>query len=450
MNADAHSLASAEPIQITKPTGHRWWRVMDTDIGIIPLPVFILLVLLLAAFATRGHVPGEIAMAAAIMAVCAFALGEIGKRLPLLRDLGFPAVIVTFVPSYLAYVGAIPKPFLDVVGNFFRSTNILYLFIAAVVVGSVLGMDRQVLLRGFIKIFVPLALGSAVAAVVGTTVGWALGLGPYHAFFFIVAPIMAGGIGEGAIPLTLGYAALSGEGQGVLLAQVLPAVMLGNLTAIILCGGLSFLGKRRPHLTGNGRLQPGAHEDLGDPEGEEHGVINVRDIAAAAMTAIALYLTGVLAFELFRLPAPVVMLFLAVLLKLCHGISPRLEHGSHLVYKFCLTAVAFPMLFAFGVVLTPWDKLVAGFAPANLITIVATVATLIGTGFAVARYVNLYPVEAAIVAGTHSGMGGAGDIAILTASNRMQLMPFAQIATRIGGGITVTLSLLLMTWLLSH
>jgi malate:Na+ symporter len=60
----------------------------------------------------------------------------------------------------------------------------------------------------------------------------------------------------------------------------------------------------------------------------------------------------------------------------------------------------------------------------------------------VSRRVRIHPVEGAIVAATHSGMGGAGDIAILSASNRMRLMPFAQIATRIGGGITITLALL--------
>jgi malate:Na+ symporter len=72
---------------------------------------------------------------------------------------------------------------------------------------------------------------------------------------------------------------------------------------------------------------------------------------------------------------------------------------------------------------------------------VATVATLIGTGFFVGRLVNLYPIDAAIV-NACSGQGGTGDVAILTAANRMQLMPFAQIATRIGGAITITLTLI--------
>ena len=106
--------------------------------------------------------------------------------------------------------------------------------------------------------------------------------------------------------------------------------------------------------------------------------------------------------------------------------------------------MTYPLLFAIGVALTPWDKLVAALALPNLITIVATVATLIGTGFVAGRWVRLFPIDAAIVTACHSGQGGTGDVAIRTAANRMQLMPFAQIATRIGGAITVLLTLVIL------
>jgi len=69
------------------------------------------------------------------------------------------------------------------------------------------------------------------------------------------------------------------------------------------------------------------------------------------------------------------------------------------------------------------------------------VTAMVGTGFLTARWVGLYPIEAAIVTACHSGQGGTGDVAILTAADRLELMPFAQIATRIGGAITVTLVL---------
>jgi Na+/citrate or Na+/malate symporter len=104
--------------------------------------------------------------------------------------------------------------------------------------------------------------------------------------------------------------------------------------------------------------------------------------------------------------------------------------------------VTYPLLFAIGVSLTPWDKLVAAFNIPNLITIFCTVATLMAVGAVVGRWLNMYPIEAAIINACHSGQGGTGDVAILTAANRMQLMPFAQIATRIGGAITVTLVLI--------
>lgn len=424
-----------------------WQRLMDTDIGIIPLPAYVLLLAVVAVLTWRGFLNGEIAMVIGIMTLFAFTLGEIGNRAPIIRNIGGGAVLVTFIPSYLAYKGLIPPQVVTVVSDFFKSTNVLSLFIAAVIVGSILSMDRNTLIKGFAKIFVPLAAGSVVAALVGVGVGSLLGLGAQHTLFYIVTPLMAGGVGEGAIPLSIGYSSITGDDHGAILAQILPAILVGNLTAIILAGLLNSIGKRYPHLTGNGKLQPNKFDAdivLLD-EGKTDG--NVQNVAAAAMIAVTLYLTGVLSFKYFGFPAPVVMLFLAVLLKLAKGVTPRLQTGSYTVYRFCLTAVAYPMLFAFGVVLTPWDKLVAGFAPANLITIVATVSAMVLTGFVTARWVNLHPVESAIVTGCHSGMGGAGDIAILSASNRLQLMPFAQIATRIGGGITVTLALIALATL---
>jgi malate:Na+ symporter len=70
---------------------------------------------------------------------------------------------------------------------------------------------------------------------------------------------------------------------------------------------------------------------------------------------------------------------------------------------------------------------------------------LMATGAVVGRLLNMYPIESAIINACHSGQGGTGDVAILTAANRMQLMPFAQIATRIGGAITVTIVLIILS-----
>ena len=424
-----------------------WWKLVDFRIGVVPLAIYILLAALVTFFIARdGKLASDLPTMIAVLALGGFGCAEIGKRLPVIRNLGAAAIFATFVPSYLAFAHLLPDGILKPVAEFTKASNFLYLFIAAVIVGSIFGMDRQVLIKGFIKIFVPLAVGSVVAGTVGTLVGVALGLGAYHTFFYIVIPIMAGGVGEGAIPLSIGYSEILHQEQGLLFAQVLPPIMLGSLTAILLAGALNWVGKKQPHLTGEGRLQPGVGEEL--IPGEEKAAAAAVDpaaIAAAGLTAIALYLLGIACFKLFGLPGPVAMLFIAVVVKLTRAVPPTLQLAGQTVYKFFSTAVTYPLLFAIGVSMTPWDKLVAAITPANITVIVSTVATLMATGFFVGRRLGMYPIEAAIVNATHSGQGGTGDIAILTAANRMQLMPFAQIATRIGGAITVTLTLILLS-----
>jgi Na+/citrate or Na+/malate symporter len=244
--------------------------------------------------------------------------------------------------------------------------------------------------------------------------------------------------------LSIGYSEILHLPQGELFAQVLPPVMLGSLTAIIFAGALDMVGKRLPHLTGQGRLQVGEEDEMDPVQEEIRGHVDVSHIAAAGITAITLYLLGLMCRNMFGLPAPVAMLFLAVLVKLARAVSPPLQEGAFVVYKFFSTAVTYPLLFAIGVAMTPWDKLMAAFTLANIITIVATVATLMGTGFVVGRMLKMYPIDTAIVNACHSGQGGTGDVAILTAANRMQLMPFAQIATRIGGAIVVTITLIVL------
>ncbi len=419
-----------------------WWRFVDFKIGIVPAPVFLLVLGLAAAFVAKGKVPADILMNIALLSVGGFACAELGKRIPFINQIGAAAIFATFIPSYLVFTQVLPKPLVASVTDFTKQSNFLYLFISAIIVGSILGMDRRVLVAGFVKIFIPLAAGSVAAALVGMSVGLAFGLEPRHTFFFLIVPIMAGGVGEGAIPLSVGYAQFSHAQSGALLAQILPSVMFGSLTAIMIAGVLNMLGKRYPSLTGEGQLSIGENDVPLAGENSVHPHPVLTTVAAAAVLAVALYLVGALTQALWNWPGPVTMLFITVLLKLGRVVSPDLEQGAFAVFQFFRTAVTYPLLFAIGVAMTPWDKLLGAFTIANMVTIVATVSALIGTGFLVARLIRMHPIDVAIVTACHSGQGGTGDVAILSAANRMQLMPFAQIATRIGGAITVTLALL--------
>lgn len=426
-----------------------FWSLLNYRIGIIPFPVYLVLAVLVAGFSLTGTINGEISMMIAALALGGFTCAEIGKHIPILRNVGGAALVTIFLPSLLTSAHIFPMAFVQNVTTFTTSTNFIYLYISAVVVGSILSMKRKAIIHGLLKIFVPLLVGSVIALILGATVGWVTGLGARRSLFFVIIPVMAGGVGEGAIPLSVGYAEILHQNQGQVLAQILPLVFLGNLTAIVIAGLLNNLGKRYPHLTRGTDLHADLPLAASDMNAKLSGSVrsnftsvDAATVAAGGLTAITIYLIGVWLHSFLGLPAPVGMLFMAVILKLINIVPPVLEEGISFVFRFFVVAVTYPLLFAIAIALTPWAELVAAFHPANVATIIVTVASLTASGYFIGRWLGMSPIDSAIVNATHSGLGGTGDVMILTAAERMELMPFAQVATRIGGAITITLALI--------
>ena len=94
-----------------------WWSIVDFKIGIIPLPVYLILLAVIAGFAVTGTVPSDILMAIVLLSMGGFTCAELGKRIPIIRNIGAAAIFATFIPSYLAFHHLLPASILGSVSR---------------------------------------------------------------------------------------------------------------------------------------------------------------------------------------------------------------------------------------------------------------------------------------------------------------------------------------------
>ncbi|MCM6935536.1 2-hydroxycarboxylate transporter family protein [Enterococcus faecium] len=421
-------------------------------IGFIPLSLYIILVLAYLAMTISNIVPeNDMLVSLGIMTVFAYLLEEIGKTIPILKDLGGKVLVVTFLPAFLVYKHWLPQSTVTVVSDFMNNNNFLMFFITLLVVGSIASMNRQTLVKATSRIIIILILCDVIGSLIGTGVGILLGLSAWNAYFFIVAPIMAGGVGEGAMPLSIGYAAiLSGMGQNDIFGKILPCVMLGSLVAVLLSGMLKKIGEKYPQLNGQGNLIDGDDEHLENLKGSAKPV-NIEKTLLAGVVAITIYFVAVYVEHLlksllgFSIPSPVILLVSLMGAKMLGFIPKNIEEGGNSLYGFTVRGITPPLLFGVGVAKTDWLELIEVFKnPATIVTIIVTVVAIVATAFIAAKFLKMYPVDTAIAVSCCSGQGGRGALAILAAGDRMELMPFAQVAVRLGGAMTVTFAIFLM------
>lgn len=407
-------------------------------VGSVPLPVYLVLSLVILVTAYLEQLPVNMLGGFAVILTMGWFLGTLGANIPYLKNFGGPAIMSLLIPSILVFFNLINDNVLQSADMLMKQANFLYFYIACLVCGSILGMNRKILVQGLMKMIIPMMIGMVLAMGVGTLVGVLLGMDWKHTLFFVVTPVLAGGIGEGILPLSLGYSQITGMGSEQLVGQLIPATIIGNFFAIGCSAFISRLGEKKPHLSGKGQLvkqKPGEEIDL--EEEEDKSPIDVKLMGAGVLTACTLFITGGLLQHLTGFPGPVLMIVVAAALKYINVVPAETQRGSKQLYKFISGNFTFPLMAGLGLLYIPLKDVVGVLTWQYFLVVISTVLTVITTGFFVSKFMNMYRVEAAIISACQSGMGGTGDVAILSTTDRMNLMPFAQVATRLGGAITV-------------
>lgn len=419
-------------------------RIGNFKIGVVPLPLYIVIAAVVYFSSVYKLLPADMIGGFAIIIVLGILLGELGLKIPVLKDIGGPAILALLVPSILVYFSVINTTGMNAVTQLMKTSNFLYLYISTLVVGSILGMNRRVLIQGFTRMFIPLIFGTIASVGAGVLVGLLFGYDMKHTLFYIVVPIIGGGIGEGILPLSLGYAEVLGKSSETFVGQLIPAAVIGNIVAIIGAGILSRIGEKKKHLTGNGVLVKTKGGDGITEAATIDKPVDFQLMGAGLLIACSFFILGGLGNKFLGIPGPVLMIIAAAVVKSIKVMPAKMEQGAYHLYKFVSSSLTWPLMVGLGMLYIPLKDVVKIVTPGYVVVCTAVVVAMITTGYFVGKLMKMYPVDSAIVTGCHSGLGGTGDVAILSASNRMSLMPFAQVSTRIGGASTVILAILLL------
>ncbi|HVJ50585.1 2-hydroxycarboxylate transporter family protein [Desulfitobacterium sp.] len=438
-------MATLETVDNAPRTSGFWSTLGNIKIGVIPLPLYVVLAAIIFTASFFGKLPADMVGGFAIIMIMGIFLGEMGIRIPIIKNIGGPAILAIFVPSILVYLHLLNPASLKGITAIMKTDNFLYFYISTLVVGSILGMNRKVLIQGFLRMFVPLIVGTFAAIAGGTLVGMLFGYSIQHTFFYIVVPILGGGIGEGVLPLSLAYSEILKVDQAALIPQLTTAAVLGNVVAIISAGFLKRLGEKKKHLTGNGTLvRGGGDEELLKSGTTINKPIDFSLMGAGILLAVTFYIFGNLASMVIPIPGAIIMIFAAAIVKVLKIMPATIEQGAYHWYKFVSGSLTWPLMVGIGVLYTPLDDVVKLINPAYIAIVIVSVLAMVLSGFFIGKFLNMYPIESALVTACHSGLGGTGDVAILSTANRIELMPFSQISTRVGGASMIVIATILL------
>jgi Na+/citrate or Na+/malate symporter len=423
-------------------------------IASLPAPLYVVLAGLVLTAAITGNLPDTMVVGFAATILLGGLLIWIGNLFPVIRDFGLPTILCTFVPATLVFLGWMPENLVSVVKNFVDGQGFLDFFVVGIIAGSILGMPRALLLKAGPRFAVPL-IGCLIATfVLVGLLGAVTGFGFINGILFIAAPIMAGGLGVGALPMSKMYATATGGDSATFMGDLMSAVVMANVVCILIAGIYNGLGKRKKQLfvgfNGQGQLLriTGRGGELTLPQ--KRDTSSFIALGKGLLIAGSLFVFGNLMAAVIPGLHPYAWTIIAAAAVKIFGLLPQDVEDSTADWGDLIGAVLVPALLV-GVSVTYIDMTQVFASLSNPLFILLTICTVIIatlTSGVLGWLVKFNFVEASITPGlVMADTGGSGDVSVLSAANRMHLMPFAALTNRLGGALVLFVTSLIVPFL---
>lgn len=422
----------------------------------MPLPIYAFFATIVLACAYFNIIPNQMIGAVAVLFAFGILIGEIGERLPIWNKfLGGGAMLCFLAAGLLKYFNLLPECVTNVSDGWINGYSFLNVFITFLVVGSLLGIDRDVLIKSG-SLYIPTLLCSLLGACVfGVVAGLIFGNDPLYLITSYVLPIMGGGAGAGAVPMAQVYSDATGQDSAGYLSFCMAILALGNIVAILMAVVMDLIGRAFPKMTGHGELLRVKNKSLEVESKKPAPAVTVDDIAAAIFICAGFFMLGQLVSKkilptVFGVAIPnfAYMIIFAALANIFNLIPENLREACRRCQHFCGNKLVWIQMVGMGISAINFSTM---FSVASWQNVVIVLMIVIGCCVGSALFgwiVGFFPVESAITAGLcMANMGGAGDLAVLGAAKRMDLMVYAQISSRIGGAIVLLIASILFAFL---
>ena len=238
-----------------------------------------------------------------------------------------------------------------------------------------------------------------------------------------------------------------------------PAVAIGNALSIVLAGVLSKV-LTSDKVNGHGQLMVGTVADASEydisPEMQaKRDKISISNLGIGLLVSTSFFAFGYIVAKLWGALVPSVsihayawMIITVAICKIANILPEEIEVDCYQWFQFIMKNLTTCLLVGIGICYLDLSAVISSLSVSYLILCAATVVgAFVGAAF-VGKLVGFYPFEAGITAGLcMSNMGGTGDVAVMSAADRMELMPFSQISSRLGGASILLLGSLLLSFL---